>query len=152
MSQAPSRAQDQDIDAVGFAPANDDIIFLDPEEMIADEDFEFVPEDSQAQEAIEDVASQNRVNLEQITREVESVSGYVIKKKEETRGILALTYIRATFLVFFLGFFVSILDGVINQSSIVANLEKLLPIISGIFLGTLGFVIGYYFRKDEEER
>lgn len=73
------------------------------------------------------------------------------QKREDTRGRLALIYTIATFLMFILGFAVAILDAAIRGTSIVDNLTKILPLISGIFLGSLGFVLGYYFRKLEGE-
>jgi hypothetical protein len=72
-------------------------------------------------------------------------------KREDTRGQLAVIYTIATFIVFILGFAVSILDAAWRQTSIIENLSAVLPLISGIFLGTLGFVLGYYFRQSEEE-
>lgn len=73
-------------------------------------------------------------------------------KREDTRGRLAIIYTMLTFLMFGLGFVVSILDAILNDTSIIANLSTVLPLISGIFLGTLGFVLGYYFKKMEDEK
>jgi hypothetical protein len=72
-------------------------------------------------------------------------------KREDTRGRLALVYTIATFLMFLLGFVVAVVDAAIRETSIVDNLTKVLPLLSGIFLGSLGFVLGYYFRKVEGE-
>jgi hypothetical protein len=75
----------------------------------------------------------------------------ILEKREDTRGRLALIYTVATFIIFGLGFLVAVADGILQKTSIVDNLTKLLPLISGIFLGTLGFVLGYYFRRAEGE-
>jgi len=32
-----------------------------------------------------------------------------------------------------------------------SNIEIKMPLISGIFLGSLGFVLGYYFKKEESK-
>lgn len=72
-------------------------------------------------------------------------------KREDTRGRLALIYTVATFGIFVLGFIVSVIDAAIAGTSMIDNLTQLLPLISGIFLGTLGFVLGYYFRRGEED-
>lgn len=72
-------------------------------------------------------------------------------KREDTRGRLAMVYTVATFLVFGLGFIVAVIDGVLTQTSIVDKLTTLIPLISGVFLGTLGFVLGYYFRRAEDD-
>lgn len=73
----------------------------------------------------------------------------ILTRREDVRGTLAIMYTIATFVMFSLGFVVAILDAAWRQVSIVDNLTTILPLISGIFLGTLGFVLGYYFRKVE---
>lgn len=75
----------------------------------------------------------------------------ILKKREDTRGRLAIIYILATFMMFVLGFVVAVLDAVWRNVSIAETLGAILPLISGIFLGTLGFVLGYYFRQAEDE-
>jgi hypothetical protein len=74
----------------------------------------------------------------------------VIEKQEDTRGRLALIYTVATFAVFFFGMIIAVIDGLVRDVSIIENMKEILPLISGIFLGTLGFILGYYFRKGEE--
>lgn len=71
-------------------------------------------------------------------------------KREDTRNRLAIVYVIATFIMFVLGFVVSILDAAWRQVSIIDNLSVVMPLLSGLFLGSLGFVIGYYFRKGED--
>lgn len=70
-------------------------------------------------------------------------------KREDVRGRLAIIYTVATFMMFILGFVVSVIDAITRQIPIVDSLKEILPLISGIFLGSLGFVLGYYFRKAE---
>jgi hypothetical protein len=53
--------------------------------------------------------------------------------------------------MFILGFLVAIIDAIIGNKSIIDGLATILPLISGIFLGSLGFVLGYYFRKEEDK-
>lgn len=72
-------------------------------------------------------------------------------KREDIRGRLAVIYVAATFVMFILGFVVSIIDAAWRQVSVIENLRIVLPLLSGIFLGTLGFVLGYYFRKSEND-
>jgi hypothetical protein len=72
-------------------------------------------------------------------------------KREDTRGRLAVIYVAATFLMFILGFVVSVIDAAWRNVSVIENLRIILPLLSGIFLGTLGFVLGYYFRKSESD-
>jgi hypothetical protein len=73
-------------------------------------------------------------------------------KREDVRGRLAIIYTVATFIMFVLGFVVAVIDAVTRQVPIVNSLQTILPLISGIFLGSLGFVLGYYFRKVENDR
>lgn len=73
----------------------------------------------------------------------------VLTKRENTRGRLALIYTLATFLVFLVGIFVAVLDGLNREVSIIENLKEVVPLFSGVYLGTLGFVLGYYFKNDE---
>lgn len=75
----------------------------------------------------------------------------ILSKREDTRGRLALVYTAATFGIFVLGFVAAVIDAAVTGSSVVENLMQLLPLISGIFLGTLGFVLGYYFRGAEAD-
>lgn len=75
----------------------------------------------------------------------------VFKKREDTRSRLALMYTIFTFIVFIFAMFIAILDGLVRKVSIIDNLSVVIPLISGVFLGTLGFVLGYYFRREEEK-
>jgi hypothetical protein len=72
-------------------------------------------------------------------------------KREDVRGQLAIIYTVATFMMFVFTFIVAVLDGLLRQTSIVDGLTTLIPLVSGVFLGSLGFVLGYYFRKVEDE-
>lgn len=71
----------------------------------------------------------------------------VAVKKEDIRGKVATLFI--------IGFFI-ILVGVIIVAGIsegdkIGNLKDLLVTVSGILAVPLGFVIGYYFRSQEEK-
>lgn len=80
----------------------------------------------------------------------DSANDYVIKKQEDIRGKLALIYTVATFTIFLVGILICVIDGISRKVSIIDNMKDLLPLLSGIFLGSLGFVLGYYFKKGEE--
>ncbi len=75
----------------------------------------------------------------------------VLTKREDTRSRLAIIYTIATFLIFAFGMCIAVLDGVLRDASIIDNLSTIIPLISGVFLGTLGFILGYYFRKGSED-
>jgi len=76
---------------------------------------------------------------------------YILGKREDVRGRLAIIFTLSTFGIFILGFVVAVLDAYWRGTSIIENLSTLLPLISGMFLGSLGFVLGYYFRKVDGE-
>lgn len=107
----------------------------------------------------EDVTDELSNNLDEYDNEElyytdkidEESKDYVVKRQEDTRGRLAIIYTISTFLIFLLTFIVAILDSILRNTSIIDNLTSILPIVSGIFLGSLGFVIGYYFRKGDNE-
>ncbi len=68
-------------------------------------------------------------------------------KREDTRGRLALIFVFGFFAILTIS---SILAG-LSEGNKVDNLKEALITVSGILSGPLGFVIGYYFRKQEEE-
>ncbi|MDQ6985497.1 MAG: hypothetical protein Q9M91_04805 [Candidatus Dojkabacteria bacterium] len=76
----------------------------------------------------------------------------IIRKREDTRSTLAIIYTLAIFSVFFLGTLIAVVDGLNRDVSIIDNLKEIIPLISGVFLGSLGFVLGYYFRKGEDDK
>lgn len=130
-----------------------DIGFIDPEDLIS-----FIPEEptepsketAEFVSKLEDVI-ENPEKYVRVSKEFEdNIHAYVSKKQEDTRGRLAIIYTIFTFVIFLLGFVVAVLDAQNSGRSIIDNLQIILPLLSGIFLGTLGFVIGYYFRKSEE--
>lgn len=123
------------------------IDFIDPKEVIEfdnevpEEDFKDIEESE-----LESEPTPYADSLKEL-----SAVEYIAKKEEDTRGRLAVLYTLSTFFIFVLGFLVAILDGLIRKVSIIENISTILPLISGIFLGSLGFVIGYYFKKSDEK-
>lgn len=107
------------------------------------DDFEQTEFDAEsAADDLQDEEPQSLISPDQLS---------ISQKREDTRGTLAIIYTIATFLMFVMGFVVAVLDGVLRGVSIIQNLSTVLPLLSGIFLGTLGFVLGYYFRKSETQ-
>jgi len=125
------------------------IEFVDPDELIRFIEEGQEDEETQTPQEIEEPEEYSEEQLTYADRIAEEATEYVVKKQEDIRGRLAILYTVFTFLIFILGIFICVLDGVIRQVSIIDNLTSVLPLLSGIFLGTLGFVIGYYFRKNE---
>ena len=69
--------------------------------------------------------------------------------REETRGTLAKIFMFGFFFSMLLGgIFVFIIGG--DPGVKVQNFKDVLLAISGVLSGPLGFVVGYYFRKQEE--
>jgi hypothetical protein len=127
---------------------------LNPSELFVDEEMS----EEEMNELLEDEADQSYeegidVALERATKRGEITkidSESILSKREDTRAKLALIYVLMTFVIFIITFLVAIVDGLSRNVSIIDNLAKLIPIVSGVFLGTLGFVLGYYFKKGEE--
>lgn len=67
-------------------------------------------------------------------------------KREDVRGQLAIIYTVATFMMFVFTFIVAVIDGLLRQTSIVDSLTTLIPLVSGVFLGSLGFVLQQSFH------
>lgn len=127
------------------------IQFIDPQELI-----EFIPdkdlgsvEMEPGDETVEVLGTSDPMRItESIKVDAES---YAIVKKEDTRGRLAIIYTVATLLIFVFVILLSFIESIINKTSLVANLTQIIPLISGVLFGTLGFVLGYYFRNDTND-
>ncbi|MBN2015230.1 hypothetical protein JW766_00145 [Candidatus Dojkabacteria bacterium] len=70
------------------------------------------------------------------------------KKREATREKLAYVFVIGLFLIIII---VSIL-GYLSDTEQVQNITDLVLAISGVLSGPLGFIIGYYFKRQEEEK
>lgn len=127
------------------------IQFIDPQELIEfipDKDLGSVEMESE-DESIEVLGTSDSMRItESIKVDAES---YAIVKKEDTRGRLAIIYTVATLLIFVFVILLSFIESIINKTSLVANLTQIIPLISGVLFGTLGFVLGYYFRNDTND-
>lgn len=124
------------------------IEFFDPEQLVAfsqDESAELSNETPEYPSEEEQVIV---LDDDYYASEIEKTK--ILKKREDFRGTLALVYTVSTFLLFLIGMAIAVVDGMNRDVSIIENLERILPLLSGIFLGTLGFVLGYYFRKSDE--
>lgn len=121
------------------------IEFFDPEQLVAfspDKNIQLTEEEDESSEAQDQVII---LDDDYYASEIEKTK--ILKKREDFRGTLALVYTVSTFLLFLIAMVIAVIDGINRDVSIIENLERLLPLLSGIFLGTLGFVLGYYFRK-----
>ncbi|MBN1916078.1 SoxR reducing system RseC family protein [Candidatus Dojkabacteria bacterium] len=71
----------------------------------------------------------------------------VAVKKEDIRGRVAS--------VFLVGFFIVLISviviSVFSEGDKISNLKEAMLTVSGILAAPLGFVIGYYFRSQEEK-
>lgn len=128
-----------------------EVEFLNPEDLVTDSDDEQIDEQLLTdefevgyEEGIED-------GIAAATSEITHVKEHsLLERREDTRSTLAVIYTISTFIVFVLGMAIAVLDGIMRNVSIIDNLTEIIPLISGVFLGSLGFVLGYYFRKGEE--
>jgi hypothetical protein len=71
-------------------------------------------------------------------------------KREQTRGHLATIFILGFFFMLASGGLFIALSGDSTEIK-VKLLQDVFLVISGVLSGPLGFVVGYYFRKQEEE-
>jgi hypothetical protein len=138
---------------------NDTFIeFIDPDELI-----EFIPDknlgkgtnsldvdESEEDSDIEVLGTPHPLKIAESIKE--DAEAYSIVKKEDTRGRLAIIYTVATLLIFVFVILLSFIESLVNKTSLVDNLTKIIPLISGVLFGTLGFVLGYYFRNENNER
>jgi hypothetical protein len=138
---------------------NDTFIeFIDPDDLI-----EFIPDEnlgkgtnsldideSEEDSDIEVLGTPHPLKIAESIKE--DAEAYSIVKKEDTRGRLAIIYTVATLLIFVFVILLSFIESLVNKTSLVDNLTKIIPLISGVLFGTLGFVLGYYFRNENNER
>lgn len=67
--------------------------------------------------------------------------------REDARGRVATIFVVGFFFVLLAGIIVAALDG----TDRVGSVTSIMLAISGILSGPLGFVIGYYFRSQENQ-
>lgn len=105
-------------------------------------EFENEDEESLTAEDLGDVyVEEEGINLDK------EFDGEVKIKKEDTRGKFAIFFLIGFFLVVLIG----IVIGSMAESENVKNMTQIILTISGILSGPLGFIVGYYFRRQEEE-
>lgn len=133
------------------------IEFVDPNDLIKfieeTKDENTNPSNESAQSSVEEYESdeypEDEDELLYTDKIAEEAAEYIVKKQEDTRGMLAIIYVICTFIIFLVGIIICVIDGLSRGVSIIENLTTVMPLLSGIFLGTLGFVLGYYFRKED---
>lgn len=69
------------------------------------------------------------------------------KKREATRERLAYVFVIGVFTILIIG----AIFGFASNKDQVKNITDLVLAFSGVLSGPLGFVIGYYFKRQEEE-
>lgn len=82
--------------------------------------------------------------------EVEPEEQFEIKlkrRREDMRERLAVVFVIGLFMILIIG----MIMGYLGDEKKVKNITELVLAISGILTGPLGFIIGYYFRKTEEQ-
>lgn len=101
---------------------------------------------------VEDLDPKEDLGVEEIEelREVEPQEQIEItlkKKRETVREKLAYAFVIGLFMVIIIGMIL----GYLADQEKVQNITDLIIALSGILSGPIGFIIGYYFRKQEEE-
>lgn len=108
---------------------------------------EFEPDFEVVQMPVEKL---DEIGVEEVERvpEVEADKSYIQirQKREGTRNIFSLLFLAGFLLLLLIGMILGFfMDG--NQLD---NTKEVMLTISGILSGPLGFVVGYYFRRNEE--
>ncbi len=111
-------------------------------------DFEIEPEVHK----IEEIDPQKDLGVETIEqlpdiKSEEQIEFTLKKKKEAARERLAIVFVIGLFIVILVGMVLAYL----GDETKVQNITQTIVSISGVLTGPLGFIIGYYFRKQEEE-
>jgi hypothetical protein len=70
------------------------------------------------------------------------------KKRESTREKLAYVFVIGLFAIII----IVTIFGYVSDKDQVQNITDLVLAISGVLSGPLGFIIGYYFKRQEEEK
>lgn len=70
------------------------------------------------------------------------------KKRESTREKLAYVFVIGLFAIII----IVTIFGYVSDKDQVQNITDLVLAISGVLSGPLGFIIGYYFKRQEEEQ
>lgn len=73
------------------------------------------------------------------------------QQREDVRGRLAQFFIIGFFLVMILVVLLSVLTNKSPEVSVVDSIKESVLTVSGVLSGPLGFIIGFYFRKLDEE-
>lgn len=102
---------------------------------------------------IEDINPKEDLGVEEIEElpdiETEEQLEVTLKKKREAmRERLAIVFIIGMFLILI----IAIVVGYLSGQDQVKNITDLVLAISGILSAPLGFIIGYYFKSQEEEK
>ncbi len=72
----------------------------------------------------------------------------LIEKREGARSIFAIILLVG----FLLMLLIAMILGFLTEGDNVANIKDLILTISGVLSAPMGFVVGYYFKKSEEDK
>jgi hypothetical protein len=75
----------------------------------------------------------------------------VKETREDTRGRLATYFVIGFFSILILTSLLAFFAPAIEGQSSIDNLRESILTVSGVLSGPLGFIIGFYFRKLEDE-
>ncbi|MBU0976505.1 MAG: hypothetical protein ABIE03_02080 [Patescibacteria group bacterium] len=101
---------------------------------------------------IEDVDFEKDLDVEVIEelpdlKMEEQIEVTLKKKREATRERLAYVFVIGVFTLLLIG----AIFGFASNKDQVKNITDLLLAFSGILSGPLGFIVGYYFKRQEDE-
>ena len=73
------------------------------------------------------------------------------KQREDTRSEIALYYVKGFLVIVAFALILGLLLVYLGKISF-ENLTNILVTLSGILSGTLGFVVGYYFKSSDSDK
>ena len=121
---------------------------MDEKEIEFKSDFELEP----TVHKVDEVDPQKDLGVEEIEElaDVEpqdQLEVTIKKKKEAARERLAYVFVIGLFIIII----IAMILGFTSDQEHVQNIIDLVLAISGVLSGPLGFIVGYYYKKQEEE-
>lgn len=113
----------------------------------SDDDFE--PDFEVTKLPIEDLGKMGIDEVEKITEEdLDRNLVKLIEKREGARSIFAIIFLIGYLIILT----IAMILGFMTDGDNVSNMKDLILAVSGILSAPMGFVVGYYFKKSEEDK
>lgn len=104
------------------------------------------PSYSQQNTTVEKTESNDDIFTQSKSIKVDKEFSEIQFKQEDTRGRFAIVFLIGFFIILTAGLVI----GVFVETARIKNVTDMILTISGVLSGPLGFIIGYYFKRQEE--